>query len=323
MSATAPGSSNTAIGGGPGGYSSASNGGNGGTINVYGDTVEATASGTNSTAIGGGPGGIRPGSSTGGSSGSNGSLSSDAPGNGWVSVSGPLKAGITSFTNGVLLNNGTGTVYGNPTLSEDHKVESGVSMTIPKGASLTVPTGTKLTVNENGTLTNNGTLTVNGTLDGSGTLTGTGKFDGNGKYELKVKLDSVAVTDIIAPVAGDAPATTATPADSAWYTVDKVTWSVGNNTFTGGTFGPTTAYTVHVTLNAQEYAQFAETVSGEINGMTDGVKVTNDGDNTVTLSYTFPLTAPGKRITMQSTSALATEVLTRKILSQAIALLLS
>ena len=270
--------------------------GGGGGLTVHGGTVSATAAGEKVTAIGGGLGGAGDSTPLGsdGNPGSNETLSSGTPGNGWVSVIGPLKANTTGFTGGVLVDNEKGAVYGDQALSEDHKVEPSKSMTIPTGASLTVPTGTKLTVNENGTLTNNGTLTVAGTLKGSGTLTGTGKFDGNGKYELKVKLNSVAVTNVTAPVAGAVPATTATPADSAWYTVDKVTWSVGNNTFTGGTFGHTTAYTVHVTLNAQTYAQFAETVSGQINDVTDGVKVTNDGDNTVTLSYTFPLTAPGE-----------------------------
>ena len=65
--------------------------------------------------------------------------------------------------NGIVFENGVGTVYGNVELQDDLTVAADESLTIPQGATLTIPDST--------TLTNYGTMTNNGTIDNKGTLT--------------------------------------------------------------------------------------------------------------------------------------------------------
>ena len=65
--------------------------------------------------------------------------------------------------NGIVFENGEGTVYGTVTLQEDLTVGADESLTIPQDATLIIP--------EDVTLTNSGTMTNNGTIDNQGTLT--------------------------------------------------------------------------------------------------------------------------------------------------------
>jgi hypothetical protein len=94
--------------------------------------------------------------------------------------------------NGIIFENGEGTVYGNVTLREDLTVDANERLTIPQGATLTIPEGVTLTnsgdITNEGTLTNNGTLTIGqgGTLTGEVTgnpvvYTVTVLTDGNGR----------------------------------------------------------------------------------------------------------------------------------------------
>ena len=74
--------------------------------------------------------------------------------------------------NGIVFENGEGTVYGNVTLRKDLTVGADESLTIPQGATLTIPDGVTLT--NSGDITNEGTIINSGTLniEQGGTLTG-------------------------------------------------------------------------------------------------------------------------------------------------------
>ena len=64
--------------------------------------------------------------------------------------------------NGIVFENGEGTVYGDVTLQENLTVGADESLTIPHGATLTIPSG--VTVNNSGVITNEGTINNQGTL---------------------------------------------------------------------------------------------------------------------------------------------------------------
>ena len=84
----------------------------------------------------------------------------------------PISGDPIDKQNGIIFENGDGTVYGTVTLQEDLTVGADESLTIPQDAALTIPDGTTLT--SSGVITNEGTLTNNGTLTigQGGTLTG-------------------------------------------------------------------------------------------------------------------------------------------------------
>ncbi len=84
----------------------------------------------------------------------------------------PISGDSIDKQNGIVFENGVGTVYGNVTLRKDLTVGADESLTIPQGAALTIPSG--VTVNNSGTITNKGTITNNGilTIVQGGTLTG-------------------------------------------------------------------------------------------------------------------------------------------------------
>ena len=75
----------------------------------------------------------------------------------------PISGGSIDKQNGIIFENGEGTMYGDVTLQEDLTVGADESLTIPQGAMLNIPEGT--------TLTNYGTMTNNGTINNQGTLT--------------------------------------------------------------------------------------------------------------------------------------------------------
>ena len=75
----------------------------------------------------------------------------------------PISGDSIDKQNGIIFENGEGTVYGNVTLREDLTVGADESLTIPQDATLIIP--------EDVTLTNSGTMTNNGTIDNQGTLT--------------------------------------------------------------------------------------------------------------------------------------------------------
>ena len=84
----------------------------------------------------------------------------------------PISGETVNKENGIVFENGEGTVYGTVELQEDLTVGADESLTIPQDAALTIPDGTTLT--SSGVITNEGTITNNGilTIAQGGTLTG-------------------------------------------------------------------------------------------------------------------------------------------------------
>ena len=84
----------------------------------------------------------------------------------------PISSDSIDKQNGIVFENGEGTVYGTVTLQENLTVDADESLIIPQGAKLTIPSG--VTVNNSGVIRNEGTITNNGilTIAQGGTLTG-------------------------------------------------------------------------------------------------------------------------------------------------------
>lgn len=81
--------------------------------------------------------------------------------------------------NGIIFENGVGTVYGDVTLREDLTIAAGETLTIPEDAALTIPEGTTLT--NNGRIQNDGNLQVKGEITGNA-VTGSGTIQGSGQW---------------------------------------------------------------------------------------------------------------------------------------------
>lgn len=129
----------------------------------------------------------------------------------------PISGDPIDKQNGIIFENGDGTVYGTVTLQEDLTVGADESLTISQDAALTIPDGTTLT--NSGTITNEGTLTNNGTLTigQGGTLTG--NVNGNPViYAVTVLTDGngTASASEIYAAADDTVTLTATP-DSGYH----------------------------------------------------------------------------------------------------------
>lgn len=129
----------------------------------------------------------------------------------------PISGDSIYKQNGIIFENGVGTVYGTVELQEDLTVAAGETLTILEDATLTIPDDTTLT--NSGTITNKGTLTNNGTLTigQGGTLTG----NVNGKpaiYAVTVLTDGngTASASEIYAAANDTVTLTATP-DSGYH----------------------------------------------------------------------------------------------------------
>ena len=151
-------------------------------------------------------------------------------------VDGKPISGIVSNTtininkeNGIIFENGVGTVYGKVTLQEDLTVDAGESLTIPQGATLTIPDGTTLT--NDGTIDNQGALTIRpgGGLAGSGTVTGNSvewpytppPANPNYRIDVTTTEGGTVTKDPAAAKAGET--VTLTPAPDAGYEVVDVT----------------------------------------------------------------------------------------------------
>ena len=129
----------------------------------------------------------------------------------------PISGDSIYKQNGIIFENGDGTVYGTVTLREDLTVGADESLTIPQDAALTIPDGTTLT--SSGVITNEGTLTNKGTLTigQGGTLTG--NVNGNPViYAVTVLTDGngTASASEIYAAADDTVTLTATP-DSGYH----------------------------------------------------------------------------------------------------------
>ena len=91
----------------------------------------------------------------------------------------PISGQTTTKENGIIFENGVGTVYGDVTLREDLTIASGETLTIPEDAALTIPEGTTLT--NNGRIQNDGNLQVKGEITGNA-VTGSGTIQGSGQW---------------------------------------------------------------------------------------------------------------------------------------------
>lgn len=129
----------------------------------------------------------------------------------------PISGDSIDKQNGIVFENGDGTVYGTVTLQEDLTVGADESLTIPQDAALTIPNDTTLT--SSGVITNEGTLTNNGTLTiGQGGAL-TGNVNGNPViYAVTVLTDGngTASASKIYAAANDTVTLTATP-DSGYH----------------------------------------------------------------------------------------------------------
>ena len=159
------------------------NGGDGGTVIINGGTVTASSK-YSGAGIGGGK------NSTNG-----GSFSTGANGTALIIASGsPAISDQSDKDNwsGIIIENGTGQVYGNQTIDKDLTLPAGNTLTIPQGISFTILSGVTFTnagslINEGsltneGTLTNAGTLTNEGSLTNEGTLTNAGTLTNEGSF---------------------------------------------------------------------------------------------------------------------------------------------
>ena len=141
------------------------NGGDGGTVIINGGTVTASSK-YSGAGIGGGK------NSTNG-----GSFSTGANGTALIIASGsPAISDQSDKDNwsGIIIENGTGQVYGNQTIDKDLTLPAGNTLTIPQGISFTILSG--VTFTNAGSLINEGSLTNEGTLTNVGTLTNEGSF---------------------------------------------------------------------------------------------------------------------------------------------------
>ena len=147
----------------------------------------------------------------------------------------PISGDSIDKRNGIVFENGEGTVYGNVTLREDLTVDANERLTIPQGAALTIPSGVTLT--NSGDITNKGTITNNGilTIAQGGTLTG--EVTGNPVvYTVTVQTDGKGSASASAPTAeaGTTVILTADP-DNGWR---FSRWEVveGDVTISGNSF---------------------------------------------------------------------------------------
>jgi len=122
-------------------------------------------------------------------------------------------------------------------------------------------------------------VVVTNTLNGT-TATATSNTVQVTVYDIgqSTAIRSVALA-ITGPVKGGLPATMATTDDSG-YTCTTVSWDPNDNPFEGGV-----VYTVTVTLTAEANHTFTALRTAAINGQP--ATVTNNGGDTLTLSYTF------------------------------------
>ena len=147
----------------------------------------------------------------------------------------PISGDSIDKQNGIIFENGEGTMYGDVTLQEDLTVGADESLTIPQGATLTIPDGTTLTnsgtITNDGTIDNQGALTIRpgGGLAGSGTVTGNSvewpytppPANPNYRIDVTATEGGTVTKDPAAAKAGET--VTLTPAPDAGYEVVDVT----------------------------------------------------------------------------------------------------
>ena len=143
----------------------------------------------------------------------------------------PISGKTVNKENGIVFENGKGTVYGSVTLQEDLTVDTGETLTIPDNATLTIPDGVTLT--NSGDITNEGTIINSGTLniEQGGTLTGNPVV-----YTVTVQTDGKGSASASATTAAAGTAVTLTAKPDSGYRLAR--WEVveGDVTISGNSF---------------------------------------------------------------------------------------
>lgn len=143
----------------------------------------------------------------------------------------PISGETVNKENGIVFENGKGTVYGSVTLQEDLTVDTGETLTIPDNATLTIPDGVTLT--NSGDITNEGTIINSGTLniEQGGTLTGNPVV-----YTVTVQTDGKGSASASATTAAAGTAVTLTAKPDSGYRLAR--WEVveGDVTISGNSF---------------------------------------------------------------------------------------
>ena len=147
----------------------------------------------------------------------------------------PISGKTVNKENGIVFENGKGTVYGSVTLQEDLTVDTGETLTIPDNATLTIPDGVTLT--NSGDITNEGTIINSGTLniEQGGTLTG--EVTGNPVvYTVTVQTDGKGSASASATTAAAGTTVTLTAKPDSGYRLAR--WEVveGDVTISGNSF---------------------------------------------------------------------------------------
>ena len=147
----------------------------------------------------------------------------------------PISGKTVNKQNGIVFENGVGTVHGSIELQEDLTVDADERLTIPQGAKLTIPSG--VTVNNSGVITNEGTITNNGilTIAQGGTLTG--EVTGNPVvYTVTVQTDGKGSASASATTAAAGTTVTLTADPDSGYRLAR--WEVvkGDVTISGNRF---------------------------------------------------------------------------------------
>lgn len=101
----------------------------------------------------------------------------------------------------------------------------------------------------------------------------------------KKEIDEIVITDITAPAAKETLDTSASTSTTG-CDLSAVSWTYGDTSVTEAGFDK--AYTAKVVVTADSNHTFGSSLTAKVNGET--ASVTNNGDGTVTVTYTFAKT---------------------------------
>ena len=180
----------------------------------------------------------------------------------------PISSQTNTKENGIIFENGEGTVHGDVTLREDLTIAAGETLDIPSGTSLTIPEGTTLT--NNGRIQNDGDLQVKGEITGNA-VTGSGTIQGSGQWPGKP--EPVPIPPTYAVTTPETPGGTVTVSPSR------------------ASSGRT------VTITAAPDTGFALESLTVLDSRGNEIALTDKGDG----KYTF--TMPASRVTVEATFA--------------------
>ena len=126
-------------------------------------------------------------------------------------------------------------------------------------------------------------MLFNGTIGGK---TFTNHVVATGTVDVgKKEIDEIVITDITAPAAKETLDTSASTSTTG-CDLSAVSWTYGDTSVTEAGFDK--AYTAKVVVTADSNHTFGSSLTAKVNGET--ASVTNNGDGTVTVTYTFAKT---------------------------------